>query len=72
MFHQPALVEESIQGLNVRPGGIYVDATYGGGGHARGIIEKIEDGRLIAFDQDVATREKIGRASCRERVYCEV
>lgn len=52
MFHRPVLVEESIQGLNVKPGGVYVDATYGGGGHAGRIIEKIEDGLLIAFDQD--------------------
>ena len=52
MYHQPALVEESIKGLNVQPGGIYVDATYGGGGHARRIIEKIENCALIAFDQD--------------------
>lgn len=52
MFHQPVLVEESIQGLNVQPGGIYVDATFGGGGHGGKIIEKIENGVLIAFDQD--------------------
>ncbi len=59
MFHQPALVEESVQGLNIRSGGIYVDATYGGGGHAWRIIEKIEDGSLIAFDQDAATWENL-------------
>jgi len=59
MYHQPVLVEESIQGLNVQPGGIYVDATYGGGGHAERIIEKIEDGVLIAFDQDTEAGENV-------------
>ena len=59
MFHQPVLMEESIQGLNIQPGGIYVDATYGGGGHARKIIEKLENGVLIAFDQDKEAEENL-------------
>ena len=52
MYHQPVLLEESISGLNIRPGGTYVDVTYGGGGHARAILERLQGGRLIAFDQD--------------------
>ncbi|NCA85117.1 MAG: 16S rRNA (cytosine(1402)-N(4))-methyltransferase RsmH [Clostridia bacterium] len=51
-YHQPVLLQESISGLNLRPGGTYVDVTYGGGGHARAILDQLQGGRLIAFDQD--------------------
>jgi len=59
MYHQPVLLEESINGLQIHPEGIYVDATYGGGGHSRKILEKLDNGRLIAFDQDEDAREHI-------------
>lgn len=52
MYHEPVLLKESIEGLNIREGGIYVDATYGGGGHSSEILKKIGKGSLIAFDQD--------------------
>ncbi|MEZ5021461.1 MAG: 16S rRNA (cytosine(1402)-N(4))-methyltransferase RsmH [Bacteroidales bacterium] len=52
VYHLPALLNESIAGLNLRPDGIYVDVTFGGGGHSRAILEKLTAGRLIAFDQD--------------------
>jgi 16S rRNA (cytosine1402-N4)-methyltransferase len=51
-YHIPALLDESIRGLNIRPDGIYVDATFGGGGHSREILKKLKKGKLIAFDQD--------------------
>lgn len=51
-YHVPALLEESIRGLNVRPGGIYVDVTFGGGGHSLEILQRLGKGKLIAFDQD--------------------
>jgi 16S rRNA (cytosine1402-N4)-methyltransferase len=51
-YHIPALLDQSIEGLNIRPDGIYVDATFGGGGHSAAILERLGDGRLIAFDQD--------------------
>ncbi len=51
-YHEPVLLEESIQGLNIRAGGTYVDVTYGGGGHSQRILEKLGNGRLVAFDQD--------------------
>ncbi len=53
-YHTPVLFNEAIEGLNIQPGGIYVDATFGGGGHSRGIIEKLSDsGKLYGFDQDL-------------------
>ena len=52
-YHIPVLRDASIDGLNIKPDGIYVDATFGGGGHARGILERLgANGKLIAFDQD--------------------
>jgi 16S rRNA (cytosine1402-N4)-methyltransferase len=51
-YHIPALLKESIDGLNIRPNGIYVDVTFGGGGHSMEILSRLGKGRLIAFDQD--------------------
>ncbi|NJM14099.1 MAG: 16S rRNA (cytosine(1402)-N(4))-methyltransferase RsmH [Bacteroidales bacterium] len=52
-YHVPALLHESTQGLNIKPDGIYIDVTFGGGGHSKVILDKLEkNGRLIAFDQD--------------------
>jgi 16S rRNA (cytosine1402-N4)-methyltransferase len=52
VYHIPALLKESIDGLNIQPGGIYVDVTFGGGGHSMEILKRLKEGRLIAFDQD--------------------
>ncbi|MCK9639940.1 MAG: 16S rRNA (cytosine(1402)-N(4))-methyltransferase RsmH [Prolixibacteraceae bacterium] len=51
-YHIPVLLKESIDGLNLQPNGIYVDVTYGGGGHSRLILERLQGGKLVAFDQD--------------------
>jgi len=52
-YHEPVLAEESTEGLRITAGGIYVDVTYGGGGHSKKILQKLgRYGRLIAFDQD--------------------
>jgi 16S rRNA (cytosine1402-N4)-methyltransferase len=52
-YHDPVLLFESVDGLNVKPDGVYVDVTFGGGGHSREILKRLnEKGRLIAFDQD--------------------
>jgi len=58
-YHVPVLLEESIEGLNIKPGGTYVDVTYGGGGHSARILEKLGDGKLIAFDQDIDAIENL-------------
>ena len=53
-YHQPVLLGPAIEGLRIRPDGIYVDATFGGGGHAREIMNYLDDkGHLFVFDQDV-------------------
>lgn len=53
VYHIPALLNESIDGLNINPSGVYVDATFGGGGHSHEILKRLgSKGRLIAFDQD--------------------
>jgi len=51
-YHQPVMLEETINGLNIKPGGTYVDLTFGSGGHAIEILKHIGDGRLMAFDRD--------------------
>lgn len=53
VYHIPALLNECIVGLNIAPDGIYVDATFGGGGHSRAIVNNLgENGHLYSFDQD--------------------
>ena len=53
MYHNPVLLDESVSGLIINPDGIYVDCTFGGGGHSREILSRLSDkGRLFSFDQD--------------------
>ena len=52
-YHVPVLLKQSIDGLNIKPGGIYIDVTFGGGGHSREILKRINgNGQLYSFDQD--------------------
>lgn len=52
-YHIPVLLKPSVDGLNIRPDGVYVDVTFGGGGHSREILSRLgENGRLLSFDQD--------------------
>ncbi|MEK9603123.1 MAG: 16S rRNA (cytosine(1402)-N(4))-methyltransferase RsmH [Flavobacteriaceae bacterium] len=60
IYHKPVMLEEAIQGLKIDPQGIYVDVTFGGGGHSRAILDQLSDqGKLLAFDQDEAARQNI-------------
>jgi 16S rRNA (cytosine1402-N4)-methyltransferase len=51
-YHNPVLLNECIDGLNINPKGIYVDVTFGGGGHSKLILKNLDGGKLYAFDQD--------------------
>jgi len=56
-YHIPVLLGESIRGLAINPEGVYVDATFGGGGHSEKILEELRNGRLFAIDQDVEAEQ---------------
>jgi 16S rRNA (cytosine1402-N4)-methyltransferase len=59
-YHVPVLIEETLELLDVKTGGIYVDCTFGGGGHSKAILEKLTGaGRVVAFDQDEAARQNL-------------
>jgi 16S rRNA (cytosine1402-N4)-methyltransferase len=62
-YHIPVLLQECIQGLKIKPEGIYVDVTFGGGGHAKEIYQKInQQGKLIVFDQDADAKKNTWEA----------
>ena len=56
-YHVPVMLSECIEGLNIKPDGVYVDATFGGGGHARELLKRITSGRLFGVDQDEEARK---------------
>ena len=57
MYHNPVLLKECLEGLDIQPDGVYVDVTFGGGGHSKAILACLgEKGRLFAFDQDPDAR----------------
>jgi 16S rRNA (cytosine1402-N4)-methyltransferase len=59
-YHIPVLYNETLQGLAIKPNGVYVDCTFGGGGHSKGILEQLDaDGQLFAFDQDADAQRNI-------------
>ena len=56
-YHIPALLEETVNGLNIKPDGTYLDVTFGGGGHSRAILSRLGPaGRLYGLDQDIDAR----------------
>jgi 16S rRNA (cytosine1402-N4)-methyltransferase len=61
MYHNPVLLNESIEGLRIVPEGTYVDVTFGGGGHSREILSRLTTGKLIAFDQDPDAKNNLIR-----------
>ena len=61
-YHVPVLLQESIDGLNIKPAGVYVDVTFGGGGHSREILSRLgKAGHLYSFDQDADAEQNIGK-----------
>ena len=65
-YHNPVLLQESVAGLAIKPDGVYVDLTFGGGGHSAEIVGKLTTGHLYGFDQDTDAEkeaEKLGSAA---------
>ena len=71
MYHKPVMLTECIEALQIKPAGIYVDVTFGGGGHSLKILEQLKDGRLIAFDQDEDARKQAENIQSRSFTFCQ-
>lgn len=62
-YHVPVLLKESVDGLNIQPGGVYVDVTFGGGGHSSEILSRLdEQAHLYSFDQDADAEQNVMRS----------
>ncbi|NOS56578.1 MAG: 16S rRNA (cytosine(1402)-N(4))-methyltransferase RsmH [Cyclobacteriaceae bacterium] len=70
-YHKPVMLSECIDALNIRPNGIYVDVTFGGGGHSLKILEQLTEGRLIAFDQDEDAKRQADNIQSRSFTFCQ-
>ncbi len=70
-YHKPVMLSECISALNIDPEGVYVDVTFGGGGHSLKILEKIKGGRLIAFDQDEDSKQEADKINHRSFTFCQ-
>ena len=70
VYHRPVMLRQCLEALAIRSDGIYVDATFGGGGHSAGILEHLTTGRLIAFDQDDDARVEAEKISNRSFTFC--
>lgn len=70
-YHKPVMLHECISALNIDPEGIYVDVTFGGGGHSLAILEKIKGGKLIAFDQDEDAKREADKIAHRSFTFCQ-
>ena len=61
-YHTPVMLQQCIDALAIKPNGVYVDVTFGGGGHSKKILNNLgKNGRLLAFDQDEDARQKCAR-----------
>ena len=70
-YHRPVMLSECIDALNIKPEGIYVDVTFGGGGHSLKILEQLKGGRLIAFDQDEDAKKQADNIQSRSFTFCQ-
>lgn len=70
-YHKPVMLAECIEALNISPTGTYVDVTFGGGGHSLKILEKLKEGKLIAFDQDDDARKQSENIQSRSFTFCQ-
>ena len=70
-YHKPVMLQQCIEALQIKSGGVYVDATFGGGGHSKEILKHLSNGRLIAFDQDDDARLEAERIAERSFTFCQ-
>jgi len=70
-YHKPVMLTECIEALCIKPEGIYVDVTFGGGGHSMVILENLREGRLIAFDQDEDAKRQADNIQSRSFTFCQ-
>ncbi len=70
-YHNPVMLDECIEGLAISPEGVYVDVTFGGGGHSKAILEKLTTGKLLAFDQDEDAKENAKKIEHRSFTFIE-
>jgi len=70
-YHKPVMLQQCIEGLNIDAKGIYVDVTFGGGGHSREILDNLKEGRLISFDQDEDAKHEAEKISNRSFTFCQ-
>jgi 16S rRNA (cytosine1402-N4)-methyltransferase len=70
-YHRPVMLKACIDALNIDPNGIYVDATFGGGGHSIEILSHLKEGKLIAFDQDDDARKEAEKIKSRSFTFCQ-
>lgn len=70
-YHKPVMLRECLEGLQLKPEGIYVDVTFGGGGHSMAILENLREGRLIAFDQDEDAKRQSDNIQSRSFTFCQ-
>jgi 16S rRNA (cytosine1402-N4)-methyltransferase len=70
-YHRPVMLQECIDALQIKSNGIYVDATFGGGGHGLKILEHLTEGKLIAFDQDDDARREAEKIKSRSFTFCQ-
>jgi 16S rRNA (cytosine1402-N4)-methyltransferase len=70
-YHKPVMLQQCIEALQIEPDGVYVDATFGGGGHSKEILKHLESGRLIAFDQDDDARIEAEKIDNRSFTFCQ-
>jgi len=71
VYHTPVMLKECLEGLNIKPDGIYVDVTFGGGGHSRAILEQLTTGKLYAFDQDADAKEQAKEINDKNLIFIE-
>ena len=70
-YHKPVMLHECIEALNIKPDGIYVDVTFGGGGHSKEILKHLKTGRLIVFDQDDDARREAEKIQSSSLTFCQ-